>query len=802
MDSISCKESEMLSSSGSSRPLNELSHEETKQLLLGLGCDAFNDECDFIQSKMTGSDLAEVESSDDLLECGVIAKKLRIKSIFTKLMTYKESGVPESSLSSQLLPTNIVQNVANLTVSSDSTAAVTAPAPPAAPAPIAPVVSSNEEGPVFPPMRNREQTESLISKFVKEYSTSITNQVLECAYTAYFHPRPNDAALEWWTKAYLEREKVIDTLDKSTQNKHHKEANRCIEEALKADFWLPFRHACLWNYQGNTPSVIFRIEYDALRDSFQSMEREGHKLSDNQMEIKRKIDNIFNELSWSDGDGFRLSICRSGAHAKEGAGCIAGCLKLADSTSYYCCANHFQIPTNFTRGQSTTWGERRDIYQLCSLPLQEWDPCVSFYSVVNWPAPDNIRTTNYDLRTIWRGGKGEKKKYFLQHSSICSKFALFPQVFLNSNSTLFGSVTQNMNTIDKLDLGNVFKELIQVRNRFVGHGTVTFNAEDLWWTFTMVLIAAHIGNQQATFWTNTYEGMKNPVAQLPYYPTFDACKKLRDGTQLICSKLLQDDEVIKSNINLQLETDTYQEFVDSVNKFRQRESFQILLIPPLPCEFIPSSLAAVPWDLVVDFADIGSATLPTESTAWKLMKEASSQNGAIKPTHKVSYNPSHIFRKQTDLLCSYLEEINPVHIPWWQITAATDSGLLSPLFDADGLKRDAQTVDDVMDSINSVVQHIFQTRVLRNRSVQIVLPMYGVCEIPCQNATSKRWFFRNTYSSFPSSVDRNYATPYFLRQILRSLTIDPKVVVKCTVLFQLDNSLASIGKSCQHIYIC
>ena len=81
-------------------PLSSITHGQAKRLLLGLGCQPFSDDCEFIASELNGADLAEVESTTDLVEKGVNApSNLRLKSIFRALTNFKENGVPLSSIS-------------------------------------------------------------------------------------------------------------------------------------------------------------------------------------------------------------------------------------------------------------------------------------------------------------------------------------------------------------------------------------------------------------------------------------------------------------------------------------------------------------------------------------------------------------------------------------------------------------------------------------------------------------------------------------------------------------------------------
>lgn len=345
-------------------PLSSITHAQAKLLLLGLGCQPFTDECEFIVSELNGADLAEVESTADLVENGVTAtSNLRLKSIFRALTNFKEHGVPLSSISDPLdaEATKIPPPSASVARNEPPPdrvqplpppPPVSAPEPQSNPAPAsetrrpkpteavpaAPAIS--QEAPtqhennswnvsdtnplndtatpaVYTATRTPEQVGSIINTLVKEYAAGLAANLLECAYSMTFPSRPSDAALELWIQAYEEREKIgrMDGSGSISQryeqmNEYHKNANKYVEEALKVQFWLPIRHACLWNYMGHLASVIFRLEYEVLRESFRAMEKEGQKLSPRFLSIKRRLDTILDELSLSDGNGFRISICR------------------------------------------------------------------------------------------------------------------------------------------------------------------------------------------------------------------------------------------------------------------------------------------------------------------------------------------------------------------------------------------------------------------------------------------------------------------------------------------------------------
>jgi hypothetical protein len=76
------------------RSLRSLSHEEAKDLLKFLGVFSLPDHSVFIQCKIKGSDLEEVRTAEDLEDCGILAPKIRLRSIAATLAQYREKGVP------------------------------------------------------------------------------------------------------------------------------------------------------------------------------------------------------------------------------------------------------------------------------------------------------------------------------------------------------------------------------------------------------------------------------------------------------------------------------------------------------------------------------------------------------------------------------------------------------------------------------------------------------------------------------------------------------------------------------------
>jgi hypothetical protein len=521
-----------------------------------------------------------------------------------------------------------------------------------------------------------------------------------------------------------------------------------------------------------------------------------------QQKIKVHLDSVFNELSCSDGNGFRYSIYRnhdSTGNTKGQSKCFAGCLKISGQSKCYCCVDHVQESV-----RPNTVFRLEDHQTLSHLlrGVKEWDPCISFLAVYNWPAimVDPLVKSNVpvDIASFWQAGvTNSKYKHLYFHANVnyCLKFPSLPEAFLKSNDGLLGHLSDSVDELPKFDICHIFHELITIRNNFIGHSkTTTFNPEEWSLSFTTVMMAANIISQQATKWMEILTSNTNKQ----WYPEENACRHLQISMNSLLKELLQIyDDFRTSRHNVNSNAYGYEEFVSSVNQFRGGDSFLILIIPPLPKEFIPSVLAAVRWDLVIDFADLGNGVDASESMAWKVMERASGRDGMVKDKHKVSYSKKRIHRNNIEDLCAYLAEMKPIDVAWWQPTANNRSGLLSDLFDGEGLlaAENCRVVrDEVIDTISLVAARIMEQRVLRNRSVQIILPMYSIYEVPNYNASSRRWYFRTAYSSFSKNQEKNYAVPYFIRHLLYSLTMQPMVNVKCSILHQQENSLAPIGK--------
>ncbi len=84
------------------RPMTTLTHEESRHLLVvGLGCNPFADDSIFSLISMKGADLMEVDSLDDLCDCGVhSSSRVRLKSMLTAIKRFQSEGVPQEMLPS------------------------------------------------------------------------------------------------------------------------------------------------------------------------------------------------------------------------------------------------------------------------------------------------------------------------------------------------------------------------------------------------------------------------------------------------------------------------------------------------------------------------------------------------------------------------------------------------------------------------------------------------------------------------------------------------------------------------------
>ena len=81
------------------RPLESLTHEEIKDLLVSLGCESFSEDSVFLQIKIKGSDLMEIENIEDLNDCGIQScSRMRLKSILKSIQGFKEKGVQTSMI--------------------------------------------------------------------------------------------------------------------------------------------------------------------------------------------------------------------------------------------------------------------------------------------------------------------------------------------------------------------------------------------------------------------------------------------------------------------------------------------------------------------------------------------------------------------------------------------------------------------------------------------------------------------------------------------------------------------------------
>ena len=64
-----------------------------------LGCNPFADDIIFSLISMKGADLMEIDSLDDLRDCGVhSSSRVRLKSMLTAIKRFQSDGVPREML--------------------------------------------------------------------------------------------------------------------------------------------------------------------------------------------------------------------------------------------------------------------------------------------------------------------------------------------------------------------------------------------------------------------------------------------------------------------------------------------------------------------------------------------------------------------------------------------------------------------------------------------------------------------------------------------------------------------------------
>lgn len=648
----------------------------------------------------------------------------------------------------------------------------------------------------FVPSLKRDVTrfDGLIRKILLEDGAQLAANLLRAMYSAYFTSRPNNKALPHWMDAFDMREKIATATTQSDKDALHIQANKCLEKALQEDFWLPFRYACLWTYEGNIPVALHRLEYEALHDIFADMEATGTALTPLMREQQKKIKDIRSDLSWQGSNAFRLTVCRKGCdnNSQRHSGC---CSLPGRKGVFLCCPSHFDA----VHRQKKSFFVLKD-------DVKDWDPCVSFYAVTFWPAPDSTQKPAHPF--LQRDTSRSCRQYlFADPASVCGIKLLDaqPPMLRAKCVNLAGSGLSC--TTSFIDVARAYKELLEVRNNVIGHGEVTYGAVDVWWTLIGSLMATHVVAQQAEIWT-THHSSKT-ATELLWYPSKDTCGLLQAHAEALeCSLLDRLDDLLRDYIDNGADdfventiqdtvSDPFNTFLRSVSNFKRGDALSVLILPPLPEEHIPAVLAAAPWNVVVDFA-----TNPTSSPAWKVFT-AAAQSGFVKSSHRLVMNESRVLREQLEPLRSVLtlDADGSGGVAWWQ-PFPVDQSLLPCFFDTVGNRADVERINDLLDRINLFAETITDWRVLQNRPLQLVVPLYGTFEFPFQHSKTSSWFFKSDLTrAHPEGED--FAFAYFFRRLLRALTEKTHVGAKCSVLYQHSNSLVTKGNrlfssSCNH----
>jgi hypothetical protein len=285
-------------------------------------------------------------------------------------------------------------------------------------------------------------------------------ELLNCVYTAYFPPRPrSERAIQLWIDAFREREKVPGAANHE-KNKITLRANDFVCQALAEEEWLPFRYACLWYYNGTSPLILDRIEYDAVFEILSSLS------ADERSEEQRML------LGWvtgcrekSPGDNeYRLSIVPD--YKTQGApaeGCVShcsACFKVPGRGEWWLCSPQH-------RGQNWMAKHRERILHK---DFKLMDPGEIFSQLIgNWPAsaahePDK----NPFFPTVVNGVISKPRRYFSTStmSPYAKEFCAEPAEFKALLQKYMGG-TSSTSAPNRYDVAKIFEELHSARNKVI-----------------------------------------------------------------------------------------------------------------------------------------------------------------------------------------------------------------------------------------------------------------------------------------------------------------------------------------------